>query len=81
MAFHYVWSHSVELGQMSYPDKILVKSLDMGSANEKRHYSVTSFLIGWAHTHNNPWEGLAVENNSTFLGSIGPLRKISQGSH
>ena len=24
--------------------------LDMGSANERRRYDVTSLLIGWAHT-------------------------------
>ena len=29
-------------------------SLCMGSANEKRRYIVTSSLIGWAHTQNNP---------------------------
>ena len=23
--------------------------------NERRHYSVTPFLIGWAHTQNDPW--------------------------
>ena len=28
--------------------------LDMGSANEKRHYNVMSFLIGWAHIQNDP---------------------------
>ena len=26
----------------------------MRSANEKRRYIVTSFLIGWAHTQNDP---------------------------
>ena len=26
----------------------------MGSANEGRHYTVTSSLIGWAHTQNDP---------------------------
>ena len=28
----------------------------MGSANEKRRYYVTPFLIGWAHTQNDPSE-------------------------
>ena len=27
--------------------------LGMGSANEKRRYIVTSFLIGWAHAQND----------------------------
>ena len=29
--------------------------LSMGSANESRRYIVTSSLIGWAHTQNDPW--------------------------
>ena len=29
--------------------------LGMGSANERWRYIVTSFLIGWAHTQNDPW--------------------------
>ena len=33
--------------------------LDMGSANEKRRYIVTSSLIGWAHTENDPCVWLA----------------------
>ena len=28
--------------------------LGMGSANERRRYIVTSSLIGWAHTQNDP---------------------------
>ena len=28
--------------------------LGMGSANESRCFNVASFLIGWAHTHNDP---------------------------
>ena len=28
--------------------------LAMGSANERRRYNVTSSLIGWAHTENDP---------------------------
>ena len=27
----------------------------MGSAKERRRYTVTSSLIGWAHTQNDPW--------------------------
>ena len=30
--------------------------LGMGSANERRHYNVTSSLIGWAHTQNDLWK-------------------------
>ena len=29
--------------------------LDMGSVNEIRRYIVTSSLIGWAHTQNEPF--------------------------
>ena len=29
--------------------------LDMGSANQRRHYYVMPPLIGWAHTQNDPW--------------------------
>ena len=29
--------------------------LGMGSASERRHYNVTSSLIGRVHAHNNPW--------------------------
>ena len=29
-------------------------TLDMGSANERRRYNVTSSLIGWSHTNNDP---------------------------
>ena len=28
----------------------------MGSANERRRYVVTSAHIGWAHTHNDPYD-------------------------
>ena len=28
--------------------------LGMGSVNERRRHSVTSSLIGWAHTQNDP---------------------------
>ena len=28
---------------------------DMRPANERQHYNVTSSLIGWAHTQNDPW--------------------------
>ena len=31
-------------------------NLGMGSANERRRYNVTSSLIGWAHTQNDPWK-------------------------
>ena len=29
--------------------------LGMGATNESRRYVVTSALIGWAHTQNDPW--------------------------
>ena len=29
--------------------------LCMGSANERRRYNVTSSLIGWVHSQNDPW--------------------------
>ena len=29
--------------------------LCMQPANEKQHYNVTSFLIGWEHAQNDPW--------------------------
>ena len=34
--------------------------LGMGSANERRYYNVTSSVIGWAHTQNDP--GIVIEN-------------------
>ena len=30
--------------------------LDLGLANERGHYYVRSFLIGWAHIQNDPWQ-------------------------
>ena len=32
--------------------------LGMDSANERRRYNVTSSLIGWAHTQNEPWRSI-----------------------
>ena len=29
--------------------------MGMGSANERQHYNVTSSLIGWVHTQNDPY--------------------------
>ena len=40
--------------------------LGMGSANERRRYNVTSSLIGWAHTHNDPWK----HNTSHIFGIV-----------
>ena len=31
-------------------------TLGMGSFNERRRYNVTIFIIGWAHTQNDPWK-------------------------
>ena len=36
--------------------------LCMGWANERRHYYVMPSLIGWAHTQNDPWEGMLIHN-------------------
>ena len=36
-------------------DRVTGIILAMGSANERRRYIVTSSLIGWAHTQNDPW--------------------------
>ena len=36
---------------VTYPEIIL----DMGSANERRRYTVTPPLIGWAPNQNDPW--------------------------
>ena len=33
--------------------------LCMRSANERRRYIVTSSLIDWVHTHNDPWKKIA----------------------
>ena len=35
-------------------NKLARMILDIGSVNENRRYNVTSALIGWAHTHNDP---------------------------
>ena len=39
--------------------------LSMASANERRRYIVTSPLIGWAHTQNDPW--YTILNNDLIL--------------
>ena len=39
MSFHYVRSHSLQLGQMSYPDKILAESL------KSRHFVLDTFKL------------------------------------
>ena len=41
--------------------------LGMGSANERRRYTVTSSLIGWAHTENDPWVSSANPYNVCIL--------------
>ena len=30
-------------------------AVGMGAANDRRNYIITSSLIGWAHTQNDPW--------------------------
>ena len=48
-------STEVEIDQkMAFWHVIMRIILGMGSANERRRYIVTSFLIGWAHTQNDP---------------------------
>ena len=52
---------------------IWVKSgiiLGMGSANERRRYNVTSSLIGWAHTQNDPQNRLLLNHNKTTMCTI-----------
>ena len=44
--------------------------LCMGSANERRRYIVTSSLIGWAHTQNDPGEYMY--SSTLFALSISP---------
>ena len=46
------WVLHADIDKMvhAYPGIIL----GMGSANERRRYIVTSSLIGWAHTYNDP---------------------------
>ena len=42
--------------------------LCMLSANERRRYIVTSSLIGWTHTQNDLWEGIAhVQSNENDI--------------
>ena len=41
--------------------------LCMRPANEKRRYSVTSSLIGWAHTQTDPWRLCLQKNRSKMF--------------
>ena len=43
----------------------------MGSGNEKRRYIVTSFLIGWSHTENDPCYVVDAVVNDSAEYSIG----------
>ena len=44
--------------------------LCMCPANERQHYNVTSSLIGWAHTKNDPWNQFKVY-----------IHRLEQGRH
>ena len=46
--------------------------LCMHPANERRRYIVTSSLIGWAHTQNDPW--CSVSDHSIVVHAVSPLR-------
>ena len=48
----WVTSFHEEEFQLAKPSGII---LCMRPANERRRYTVTSCLIGWAHTQNDPW--------------------------
>ena len=50
--------------------------LCMGSANERRCYVVTSFLIGWAHTQNDPWS-IELTKGTPYLTLVGKLYRVS----
>ena len=50
----------------------------MRPANERRCYIVTSSLIGWAHTQNDPWPYL--ENVQTLILSCCQLGEYSNGT-
>ena len=41
--------------------------LCLGSANERWRYLITSSLIGWAHTQNDPWIHMLMNNGDLFL--------------
>ena len=41
--------------------------LGMGSANERRRYIVTSSLIGWAHTQNDPCQPMMTQFTDTHV--------------
>ena len=50
--------------------------LGMGSANERRRYTVTLALIGWAHTQNDPCQYLWSSLKS--IGKINILKSVSK---
>ena len=50
--------------------------LDMGLANEIRHYDVTSSLTGGVHTQNDPW--IAQQNYSTRWTLVRAGQKVNQ---
>ena len=40
--------------------------LGIGSTNERRRYNVTTSLIGWAHTQNDPSQHMLYEIENNF---------------
>ena len=49
-------------------------TLCKGSANDRRHYNVTSSLIGWAHTQNDPFS-----MNFWYLWHLSLIKKMLWG--
>ena len=60
-SFTILWITSYTYKFDSITEHILMRQWDTGfilymrPANERWHYNVTSSLIGWAHTQNDPW--------------------------
>ena len=48
-------SRDFAISDVDASQRILGSILDMGSAIERLCYTVTTSLIGWAHTQNAPW--------------------------
>ena len=78
---HFIYFQTLTLEVRWYLDKsrlclnhIIWIILCMRPANERRRYNVTSSLIGWAHTQNDPWYHMFIEmywNSSNALDIVG----------
>ena len=55
--------HGMQAGHAVRPS-LHHKIMGMGSTNERRRYIVTSPLISWAHTQNEPWESVEFQITS-----------------